>query len=69
MQAFAYSRTASLDQALEAGAAPDTEFLAGGTELLNWLRLGIAAPARILDITRIDALRRIEPLPHGGLRI
>ena len=36
MQAFAYSRTASLDQALEAGAAPDTEFLAGGTELLNW---------------------------------
>jgi xanthine dehydrogenase YagS FAD-binding subunit len=69
MQAFAYSRAASLEQALAAGAAADTEFLAGGTELLNWLRLGIAAPARILDITRIDALRRIEPLPQGGLRI
>jgi xanthine dehydrogenase YagS FAD-binding subunit len=48
---------------------PGTIVLAGGTELLNWLRLGIAAPDRVLDITRIAGLDRIEPLPGGGLRV
>jgi xanthine dehydrogenase YagS FAD-binding subunit len=66
---FAYARATDLDQALAAGAAPDTAFLAGGTELLNWLRLGIAAPARMLDIARLDGLDAIEPMPDGGLRI
>jgi xanthine dehydrogenase YagS FAD-binding subunit len=69
MQPFAYARAGSLDQALAAGAQSDTAFLAGGTELLNWLRLGIAAPERVLDITTVDGLDRIEPLPPGGLRI
>jgi xanthine dehydrogenase YagS FAD-binding subunit len=69
MTPFAYARAMSLDQAIAAGAEPDTAFLAGGTELLNWLRLGIAAPARILDITPLNGLDRIEPMPQGGLRI
>ena len=69
MLPFAYARAAKIDQAIWIGAEPDTAFLAGGTELLNWLRLGIAAPARILDISRIDGLDRIEALPEGGIRI
>ena len=69
MMPFAYARTASVDQALAAGAAPDTAYLAGGTELLNWLRLGIAAPARMLDIAGLDGLDGIEPMRDGGLRI
>jgi xanthine dehydrogenase YagS FAD-binding subunit len=69
MMPLAYARAADLNQALAAGAEPDTAFLAGGTELLNWLRLGIAAPARMLDIARLDGLDRIEPIPDGGLRI
>ncbi|HEX3762814.1 MAG TPA: xanthine dehydrogenase family protein subunit M [Kofleriaceae bacterium] len=69
MLPFGYARAASVDQALAAGAAPDTAFLAGGTELLNWLRLGVAAPTRLIDITRLHELARIEPLPRGGLRI
>jgi xanthine dehydrogenase YagS FAD-binding subunit len=67
--AFRYARGASLEQVLAAGAEADTAFLAGGTELLNWLRFGIAAPARVLDITRLDGLARIEALPGGALRI
>jgi xanthine dehydrogenase YagS FAD-binding subunit len=66
---LAYARATDLDQALEAGAKPGSAFLAGGTELLNWLRLGIAVPARMLDIARLDGLDRIEPMPDGGLRI
>jgi xanthine dehydrogenase YagS FAD-binding subunit len=69
MNPLGYARATNLDQALVAGAEPDTVFLAGGTELLNWLRLGIAAPARILDIARLGEFERIEPLPDGGLRI
>ena len=69
MLPFRYARAATVEQAIAAGAAPHTAFLAGGTELLNWLRLGVAAPARLVDITRLDGLARIEPLAHGGLRI
>jgi xanthine dehydrogenase YagS FAD-binding subunit len=69
MRQFSYARATGLDEAIAAGAEPETAFLAGGTELLNWLRLGIAAPARIVDITRLDGLDRIEALPQGGLRI
>lgn len=35
-------------------------FLAGGTEILNWMRLGIAAPDRVIDITRVEELRFIR---------
>jgi xanthine dehydrogenase YagS FAD-binding subunit len=69
MRPFAYARATSLDDALAAAREPGTAVLAGGTELLNWLRLGIAAPERVVDITRIARLARIEPLPDGGLRI
>jgi len=55
MRPFAYSRAATLDDALQAVREPGTAVLAGGTELLNWLRLGIAAPDRVLDITHVSA--------------
>lgn len=69
MLPFAYARATTLDDALDAARDPGTVVLAGGTELLNWLRLGIAVPDRVLDISRIPGLDRIEPLPGGGLRI
>ena len=60
----------SADQALAAGADAGTMFLAGGTELLNWMRLGIAAPERV---ARHLAHRRARAdrvdWPDGGLRI
>jgi xanthine dehydrogenase YagS FAD-binding subunit len=69
MQSFAYAAAKNLASALAVGSEPQTMFLAGGTELLNWLRLGIAAPARIVDIARLEGLDSIETLPEGGLRI
>lgn len=73
MQPFSYARAASVEDAT-AASLPGTLFLAGGTELLNWLRLGIAAPRHLVDISRIPDLDRIEALPAGadgkaGLRI
>jgi xanthine dehydrogenase YagS FAD-binding subunit len=69
MRPFAYARATSLDDALSAAREPGTAVLAGGTELLNWLLLGVAAPERLVDITRVAGLDRIEPLTGGGLRI
>jgi xanthine dehydrogenase YagS FAD-binding subunit len=69
MLPFSYARAASVDQAIAVAAESDTVFLAGGTELLNWMRLGVTAPARLLDITRLAGLARIDALPRGGLRI
>jgi xanthine dehydrogenase YagS FAD-binding subunit len=69
MHPFAYARATTLDDALAITREPPTAVLAGGTELLNWLRLGVAVPDRVLDITRVAGLDRIEPLPGGGLRI
>lgn len=69
MQPFEYSRAATFDEALDGAGAPGTRLLAGGTELLNWMRLGIAQPDRVVDISRLDELTGIGPLPGGGLRI
>src|SRR5439155_25879179 len=43
--------------------------LAGGTELLNWMRLGLTAPERVLDISRVAGLDRIERGSDGKWRI
>src|ERR1700757_1278366 len=50
MRNFSYTQAASRADAIALAALPDTMILAGGTELLNWNRIGIAEPARIVDI-------------------
>jgi xanthine dehydrogenase YagS FAD-binding subunit len=59
MQNFGYSAAERLDQAFASDGA-NTMLIAGGTELLNWFRLGIAAPADVIDIGRLEGLNRIE---------
>jgi xanthine dehydrogenase YagS FAD-binding subunit len=69
MQSFAYGRAADMKETLAEGQSPDTIFLAGGTELLNWLRLGIAKPSRVIDILQLHGLTGVTRMPDGGLRI
>jgi xanthine dehydrogenase YagS FAD-binding subunit len=69
MRPFAYARAESLDEALTLAREQGTMLLSGGTELLNWIRLGAASPTRVLDVSRLSELRAIESLPGGGLRI
>ena len=69
MDSFAYGRAAGIEDVLAETGGPNTAFLAGGTELLNWLRLGIAKPERVIDITQLEGLADIVRLPDGGLRI
>ena len=60
MRDFAYARAGTAEAAAGALADPRTSVIAGGTELLNWFRLGIAAPDRVVDIGGLDELRRID---------
>ncbi|GAB3701316.1 hypothetical protein GCM10028815_08250 [Mariniluteicoccus flavus] len=69
MKAFDYTRAGSVTEALEAaGDGRDTAFLAGGTNLVDHLRLNIRRPDRVVDINRLD-LGGVEETADGGLRI
>jgi xanthine dehydrogenase YagS FAD-binding subunit len=47
---------------------PGAAFLAGGTNLVDHMKLGLASPDLLVDITRLP-FDRIEPLAGGGVRI
>lgn len=59
MRDFSYSVAERIDDAFAADGR-DTMAIAGGTELLNWFRLGIAAPTVVIDIGRLRGLDVIE---------
>jgi xanthine dehydrogenase YagS FAD-binding subunit len=69
MKSFDYVRAGSIAEAVVAAAQPRTAYLAGGTNLLDLMKGGIARPDRLVDITRLPGLDRIEYLPDGGVRI
>lgn len=50
MKNFAYLRVGDAREALDAARAAGTQYIAGGTELLNWMRLGIVEPEGLVDI-------------------
>ncbi|OEO33193.1 molybdopterin dehydrogenase [Devosia insulae DS-56] len=69
MKPFSYERVTSPGEAVEAAAAqPGARFIAGGTNLLDLMKLGIEAPAHLIDVNRLG-LDMIEPMAEGGLRI
>jgi len=69
MNTFDYLRPATLSEAVAAAAVPGSAYLAGGTNLLDLMKGGIVSPQRLIDVSRLPGLDRIEPLPDGGLRI
>ncbi|QHW00410.1 FAD binding domain-containing protein [Spirosoma endbachense] len=69
MKTFTYERVSTPAEAAAAAArTPGAKFLAGGTNLLDLMKLEIEAPPHIIDIGKIG-LDKIESTPAGGLRI
>ncbi|MBB6123339.1 FAD binding domain-containing protein [Sphingobium subterraneum] len=69
MKPFSYERVTSPAEAAAAVArTPGARFIAGGTNLLDLMKLEIETPAHLVDVNGIG-LDRIEPTPEGGLRI
>ena len=68
MKAFTYERPATPVAAAAAAARPGAKFIAGGTNLLDLMKLQIEVPLHLIDITRLG-LDKTEPTSDGGLRI
>lgn len=69
MKAFTYERARTPAEAAAAVAAhPGARFIAGGTNLLDLMKLQIETPGHLVDVNAL-ALDKIEATPEGGLRI
>src|SRR4051812_25674081 len=69
MKPFTYQRAQSpAEAAASAARTPGAKFIAGGTNLLDLMKLQIEAPAHLIDVNGL-ALDQIASTPDGGLRV
>ena len=69
MKSFSYERARTpAEAAVTAIRRPGAKFIAGGTNLLDLMKLEIESPTHLIDVNGL-ALDKIESTPEGGLRI
>ena len=75
MKSFELTRAADDQQAIAAAAksktaqqGADVRFIAGGTTLIDLMKLNVETPHRLVDVTHLP-LSKIDNLPDGGLSI
>jgi len=68
MKTFDYARADSVATAVRDGAVPGARFIAGGTNLLDLMKLQVETPETLIDISRLP-LSEIEEREDGGLTI
>ena len=68
MRTFTYDQADSPAAAVKSVAPPRAKFIAGGTNLVDLMKLQVETPDRLVDISRL-ALSDIEDMDDGGLRI
>jgi xanthine dehydrogenase YagS FAD-binding subunit len=66
---FDYHRASSVADAVAAVTdRPDAVFLAGGTNLVDHMKLGVVEPRLVVDVGHLP-LADVEQMPDGGLRV
>ncbi len=66
---FRYARANDVADAVRQIAGdPDAKFVAGGTNLIDLMKMDVERPTKVIDITRLP-LNQVENTPGGGLRI
>ena len=66
---FQFSRATNVADAVrQITASPGAKFVAGGTNLVDLMKMDVEKPARLIDVTRLP-LDKVEETPGGGLRI
>jgi xanthine dehydrogenase YagS FAD-binding subunit len=69
MKPFTYERAETPAQAAAAATStPNAKFIAGGTNLIDLMKVGVEAPTHLIDVTR-TGMDCIEETDEGGLRI
>ncbi|VIO78616.1 FAD binding domain-containing protein [Bradyrhizobium ivorense] len=69
MMNFDYVRPANVADAIAAASEKGATYLASGTNLLDLMKGGVCRPSRLVDVTHLPGLDRIERLADGSLRI
>lgn len=64
MQHFVWDRVDTLAEAAQRAARPGAAVVAGATTVSDLMKLGVLEPSRLVDITRIDGIDRIEETDH-----
>ena len=66
---FQYARATDVADAVRQIAGdPNVKFVAGGTNLIDLMKMDVERPTKVIDITRLP-LKQVENTPGGGLRI
>jgi xanthine dehydrogenase YagS FAD-binding subunit len=66
---FQYARAGTVAEAVrQMAASPQAKFIAGGTNLVDLMKMDVERPARLIDISRLP-LDKVEETAGGGLRI
>ena len=68
MKPFTYERAKSPPKPRRRRRGSGAKFIAGGTNLLDLMKLQIETPTHLIDVNGLS-LDKIEPTPEGGLRI
>jgi xanthine dehydrogenase YagS FAD-binding subunit len=68
MKPFHYEKASAIASACASAAGPSAKFVAGGTNLIDLMKLQIETPVHLVDINALP-LREIEETPDSGLRI
>lgn len=69
MRTFSYNRASDVASAVsDITTHEEAKFIAGGTNLLDLMKIDVMHPRHLVDITRI-ALNTIEDTENGGLRL
>ena len=68
MQSFQYKKVDDIASALGASEIGNAKFVAGGTTLIDLMKLNVERPTTLIDINSL-ALDRIEKTSDGGLKI
>jgi len=65
MRQITFQRAQTVDEAIKTGSGPETAFLAGGTSLVDLMKLEVLRPAHLVDLSRLE-LSRIEVTEEGA---
>jgi xanthine dehydrogenase YagS FAD-binding subunit len=68
MEPFNYIRVQDNQAAIRAAGINEAKFIAGGTNMLDLMKLNIERPKQVVDINKLS-LYKIEEMQNGGIRI
>jgi xanthine dehydrogenase YagS FAD-binding subunit len=68
MEPFKLIRAQTDQSAISAALGSGSKFIAGGTNILDLMKLNIETPKQVIDINKLS-MYQVEELPDGGVRI